>query len=83
MTPDEHLDKIVAKCRANIKDAERMLPHVWEAAVHIKDRIAGWRSTIAAIEGLRYSVKRYSEDAQEFAYEQLDFIRAAWPKELL
>ena len=74
MTPDEHLDKIVAKCRDNIELARGLL--------HMRDSIAGWRSTIAAVERFKAS-KHLSEDVQEYAFLGLEEIRAAWPEELL
>ena len=79
MSPEEHLNRIVAKCRELL------------AANAGSDRAkAGWRATIAAIEGLRLIANsETSADPHEScdhptdAQKTLQQIIAAWPEELL
>jgi len=72
MSRDEHLDKIVAKCRELTVRAE-LLKSTAPSQMRIE---AGWRATIAAIEQCR---DFRSPDTGEV----LDAICDAWPEELL
>jgi len=136
MNTEEHLNRIVAKCRELLAIAERRTPGKWHVGtngcdpesggepafpgVHndsglphggdfVCDTLgdsdtckanaafiancagpaeAGWRATIAAIEGFRtgsycYSTTADALAAQAFCKEQLEQIIAAWPEELL
>lgn len=125
MTREEHLNKIVSKCRELLAIAEKRTPGEWKQG---KDRSvshmiygqigrlaesiggevnrtnansafiascagpaeAGWKATIAAIEGLlRISASEVSADPYEAcnhpseADEILDTIISAWSEELL
>jgi len=133
MTTQEHLEKIVTKCRELLAIAEKRTPGKWESGptsqptqgllvrgcdryakwrastqMPIEDAAfiaacagaaeAGWRSTIAAIEGLllimaddKVAAKQLSnhfgvDDSLPPEYtpsKTLDAIIAAWPEELL
>jgi len=78
MTTTEHLEKIKAKCEANIV-TDAKLAHVLSHdvdQVFLASAIAGWRSTIAAIDLLR--------DMGEHDAEMLSAnIITDWPEELL
>jgi len=90
LTTDQHLDAILAKCRAGIELAKHrgveMEKWDWDG-FHKSDAAfilacdnsaeAGWRSTIAAIEGLRAMPPL---DIRQRAFTA---IIAAWPIELL
>ena len=77
MTPDAHLDLILAHCR------EQLDLHAGLDGVFTRDLISSLESTIAAIEGLRGL--RFADDSRtaRYAGEQLDKIRASWPVERL
>lgn len=65
MTQAEHLERIKAKCRELI------------SAFPPCESVAGWHSTIAAIEGLQYMTPGMSQT------ETINAIIAAWPEDLL
>ena len=76
MTKQEHLNRIVEKCKELI-DFWSKQPQT----TFVKQSIAGWRSTIAAIE---YFGELCSFNGMNgVAWDGLDSIRAAWPEELL
>lgn len=81
MTTDQHLDAILAKCRTLLADAQAANFYSDE----IKSAIAGWRSTIAAIEGIRGMANdggiQWVKDAMYQIH--LPAILTAWPIELL
>jgi len=72
MTTEEHLNKILAKCRENLADR---LTTGYDLCAS-----AGWRSTIAAIKMLQGSKHRMSES---IVHDAVTNILAAWPEELL
>jgi len=130
MNTEEHLNRIVAKCRELLAIAERRTPGKWHVGtngcdpesggepafpgVHndsglphggdfVCDTLgdsdtckanaafiancagpaeAGWRATIAAIEGLR-AVAKWKFESSSYADASLHQIIAAWPEELL
>jgi len=76
MSPEEHLNKIVAKCRELL------------AAAAGSDRAkAGWRATIAAIEFAKLKKKQSAlydgHEGDRDCDDQLAIIIADWPEELL
>ena len=88
MTPDEHHSRIVAKCRALIALVDkRWLPEL--AAIYtepailqevvLRRAVAGWMSTIAAIEALR----TIQEEGFAVCSKALAEIRNAFPEEPL
>ena len=70
MTNTEKLKRIATKCRQNIAYAESNITDLYGGRA-----IAGWRSTIAAIE--------FIERGEYFESRVADEIAAAWPDELL
>lgn len=74
MSTQEHLQRIIDKCRAN-------LSAVMPGQVITPDAEAGWRSTIAAIEYL--SGLCSVQGMHSIAWDGLKTIIAAWPEELL
>ena len=82
MNTTEHIEKIKAKCEARIT-TELTRPTLLQD----KTAIAGWRSTIAAIEGLQklaLATELYPGHggSPEVLYH-LNSIIATWPEELL
>ena len=75
-TPAEHLERIKAKCRANLALAEDLL-----------QSIAGWRSTIATCDWLIDDMQAAEDDGDTDCVRALErraqVILAAWPEELL
>lgn len=92
MTTEEHLQKIKAKCECLLEKSE-YIPHYSASAE------AGWRATIAAIDGwlsLFHDTDAYADGAPDASvYDKLcneiaavarvniNHIIAAWPEELL
>lgn len=107
MTTDEHLDLILAKCRALLALAEKRTPGEWSKHPNIainrwqittgryncaevltegnagfiaacaESAEAGWRATIAAIEGLRNNGGWMNND------RVISIILTAWPESML
>jgi hypothetical protein len=78
MTTQEHLQKIQAKCKQLVSIYDNAEPHTPLPAV------AGWRSTIAAIETLLACYPDGNIAARSFnAQHMAQTIIAAWPEELL
>jgi hypothetical protein len=75
MTTAEHLAKIRARCVELSSIYDNAEPHSPLPAV------AGWRATIAAIDGLNDLELSFETDGK--ADETLDAILAAWPEDLL
>ena len=94
MKTQEHLDKIVAKCRTNLALAKKRTPGEWGVLNSLwtarseddADYIAacagaaeaGWRATIATIEGLREMAI-----GDQYSTNMTAAIIGAWPEELL
>lgn len=80
MNTTEHLEKIKAKCQSLVSIYDNAEPHTPLPAV------AGWRSTIAAIEWM-HDPACCDADCRggmpEIANELTRDIIAAWPEELL
>jgi len=76
MTTTEHLQKIKAECERLLAFSERAtISNYFTCEGRCE---AGWRSTIAAIDGFM------SEESWSFAIEEsINKILAAWPTELL
>lgn len=83
MTREEHLKKIVERCEKLIEANSKFY--------RVESEIAGWKSTIAAIEGFR-SIGWDESDGEihsdnshngRRAAKALDSIISAWPEELL
>jgi len=70
MTTDEHLDKLVARCRT-LADLSHPSPR------------AAFQSTIVAIEGLRVIADKGSHPESSSAKCDLHKIINLWPEELL
>ena len=71
MTTTEKLERIKAKCRELLSDGEGR-------AKYDKQAIAGWRSTLAAIE--------FAAECEEDGYKAhslTEAILSAWPDDLL
>jgi hypothetical protein len=88
MTSDQHIDRIVAKCRENIATAERQRTKWAEFAEYVADLnqcLAGWRSTIASIAALKSNAAYWDgrPNCTNKSQDTLDAIRAAWPEESL
>ena len=79
MNKFEHLDRIVAVCKQKLELYERL------SAIESKTSRAeaGWRSTIAAIEALRWIYDHDAHHTTERAGAAINAIIAAWPKEIL
>jgi hypothetical protein len=77
-TPDEHLELIAARCRELLEDMQ-----YYTINPDISAAIAGWRTTLAAIEGLRLIAEHGQEPARGSCRFELGEIRAAWPVEML
>ncbi len=93
LTTDEHLNAIVAKCKANIaitEDADGDIGPDFTYCEGMRDfyetacgtALSGWRSTIAAISALQ-SAHRALPPGDDTAWRGLLSIIAAWPIELL
>jgi len=116
MDTEEHLKKIVAKCKSLLAGAEKRTLGEWYAS-HNKSAVythhypknnqvaytgfpngdasfiascagpaeAGWRATIAAIEGLTLTCKgfKFPDEDRPDAWNAIQAIIAAWPDELL
>ena len=77
MTTTEKLERIKAKCRELLSDGEGR-------AKYDKQAVAGWRSTLAAIEALECVALWYpSGNPKNDEAEALNQILAAWPDDLL
>lgn len=75
MTTDEHLDKIVARCRA-------LTAHTFAAGA-FPSPYAAFQSTIVAIEGLRAIADKGSHPESSSAKCDLHKILSVWPETLL
>ena len=84
MTQQEHLDRIVAKCRELLAVAEKRTPGRWFGGSNAQDAYscAGWRATIAAIDALD-AAHIAMPDGDDTAWMGIEAILAAWPEELL
>lgn len=77
MNQEEHLNKIVAKCRENIGfyGCGKTFPAIPDSL--LKAAEAGWRATIAAI------IPLLSLVGTGMQQRTIESIIAAWPEELL
>lgn len=91
MTRTEHLKRIKARCKSLISNLS--------GAPKYAEAIAGWKSTIAAIEGLTdiyedtegfadgsvdaSAFQRQCNSTSSMAYNAINSIISAWPEELL
>ena len=83
MTTSEHLDAILARCRANLALAEKQ--SIGVSVCIEKASKAGWYSTIAAVtharttSGMEFGANFRNADAERLIVSLI----AAWPEELL
>ena len=82
MTTTEHLQRIKSECERLLAIAETGKSFALSVRTE-KQSMAGWRSTIAAIEWLETAYLSFYKPEQEEAERVTSQILAAWPIELL
>jgi len=87
VSPENYTEPPVAKVDCSISDQNRPYEEASANATFIASCAgpaeAGWRATIAAVEGLLRVYQRCDEPTSTYAEETLAAIIAAWPEEAL